>query len=271
MLEIGHVLRQAREEQGLSLEEISSSTMIPKKHLRALETEEFDVFPGEVYLKGALRQYAKELKLDPEELLNRYSGTTDQPEQKEAPPKAEKAVKAPVLPTNVNFGRVASRLHFGRLALYSLVVVLLVLVIWTVGGLLLSDRPPATDPPPIDNGQNDPSLPGDNDEELDPQQPEVRIVPDEQDPLLFHLYNAETIEAELTFNARCWVRVHVDGTELFEETFSAGDSRSITADQDMLIRIGYPRGAGLTINGLSLNLPESGSAINININNAGTD
>ena len=46
--------------------------MIPKKYLVALEEGNFKAFPGEVYLKGALRQYSAELKLNPKEMLERY-------------------------------------------------------------------------------------------------------------------------------------------------------------------------------------------------------
>ena len=77
MQEIGQVLRQAREERGMTLEQVSSRTMIAKKYLRALEEGNFEIFPGEVYLKGALRKYAAELGLNQEGLVSRYGSVSE--------------------------------------------------------------------------------------------------------------------------------------------------------------------------------------------------
>ena len=41
--------------------------------MTALETEQFALFPGEVYLKGALRKYAAELGLDAQALVDSYN------------------------------------------------------------------------------------------------------------------------------------------------------------------------------------------------------
>lgn len=69
--EIGSLLKKAREELSLSLEEVSSRLHICKTYLLALEEGHFDKLPGKVYLFGFLRRYAKSLCLDSQELVRR--------------------------------------------------------------------------------------------------------------------------------------------------------------------------------------------------------
>lgn len=72
MKEIGELLKAAREEKGLSLEEIQMITKIRLKHLKALEAGEFDQIPGEVYVKGFMVNFAKTVGLDGEQILEKY-------------------------------------------------------------------------------------------------------------------------------------------------------------------------------------------------------
>ncbi|HPQ03504.1 MAG TPA: helix-turn-helix domain-containing protein, partial [Bacillota bacterium] len=64
MNEIGVLLREAREASGMSLEEVSEATKIRSKYLEAIEQGDFAVIPGEVYLKGFMRNYADCVGLD---------------------------------------------------------------------------------------------------------------------------------------------------------------------------------------------------------------
>jgi cytoskeleton protein RodZ len=64
VFEIGNSLREARLRQGLEFPEIEQRTKIRSKYLRALEEEQFDLLPGQTYVKGFLRSYAEYLGLD---------------------------------------------------------------------------------------------------------------------------------------------------------------------------------------------------------------
>lgn len=64
MFEIGNSLREARLRQGLDFPEIEQRTKIRSKYLRALEEEQFDLLPGQTYVKGFLRSYSEYLGLD---------------------------------------------------------------------------------------------------------------------------------------------------------------------------------------------------------------
>ncbi|OAQ20461.1 helix-turn-helix domain-containing protein [Thermosulfurimonas dismutans] len=69
---LGQYLREAREMRGLSLEEVAQETKINKVFLEALENEDWDSLPAEIYVRGYLRSYAEAVGLDPKEVLLRY-------------------------------------------------------------------------------------------------------------------------------------------------------------------------------------------------------
>ena len=66
---LGDVLKNARENKGLTLDEIALETKIQKRYLEDLEKEDFEDMPGKVYERGFLRTYAEALDLDVKEIL----------------------------------------------------------------------------------------------------------------------------------------------------------------------------------------------------------
>jgi cytoskeleton protein RodZ len=72
MESIGEKLRLAREKNNFTIEQISRDTHVAKRFLKALEDEDFSVFPGETYAMGFLRNYAEYLGLNAEELAGLY-------------------------------------------------------------------------------------------------------------------------------------------------------------------------------------------------------
>ncbi len=74
---IGEILKQAREEQKLSLDEIALLTKVRLKYLAAIEVDHFDILPSTVQIKGFVRSYAQALNLDPAPLLSRLRSSLD--------------------------------------------------------------------------------------------------------------------------------------------------------------------------------------------------
>ena len=72
MESIGEKLRLARERNNLTIDQVARETHVAKRFLKALEDEEFDVFPGETYAMGFLRSYSEYLGLDADELIGIY-------------------------------------------------------------------------------------------------------------------------------------------------------------------------------------------------------
>ncbi len=70
--ELGNHLREARENRGLTLEQVEDATRIRRAFLEALEAEQFDKLPPDVCARGFLRNYARFLGLDPDPLLKAY-------------------------------------------------------------------------------------------------------------------------------------------------------------------------------------------------------
>jgi cytoskeleton protein RodZ len=68
----GLFLRQAREYKGVSLRDVERKTRIPRRHLHALETEQFDQLPPLIYARGIVRNYAQFLGVDPMDALSRF-------------------------------------------------------------------------------------------------------------------------------------------------------------------------------------------------------
>jgi len=72
MESLGEKLKTARNEKGLSLDQISRETNISIRFLEALETENFAVFPGEPYVIGFLKNYGTYLDLDVQKVISLY-------------------------------------------------------------------------------------------------------------------------------------------------------------------------------------------------------
>lgn len=72
MQDIGNVLQTARSEKQLELEQAARETNIARRYLEALETGMYEVFPGEPYIVGFLRNYAEYLGLNPNECVMLY-------------------------------------------------------------------------------------------------------------------------------------------------------------------------------------------------------
>ena len=72
MDQLGAIFKETREKQGKTLEDAVKETKIAKKYLIAIENENFDIFPGETYLIGFIRNYAQFLGLNPDEMIQRY-------------------------------------------------------------------------------------------------------------------------------------------------------------------------------------------------------
>ena len=69
---IGEVLRLARINQGLSIEELQAKTDIQMNLLEAMEADDFDQLPSSFYARSFLRKYAWAVELDERIILDAY-------------------------------------------------------------------------------------------------------------------------------------------------------------------------------------------------------
>jgi cytoskeletal protein RodZ len=75
MESIGKYLRRHREARGMSAGELSRATRIPVAALCRIEDDQFDDLPGEVFVRGFLKAYARAVGLCADEVLARYTSS----------------------------------------------------------------------------------------------------------------------------------------------------------------------------------------------------
>jgi hypothetical protein len=120
--------------QGLEIPRIESDTKIRGKYLRALEEEQFELLPGDTYVKGFLRTYADYLGLDGQlyldEFNSRFAAVEEVPFAQSTSPKRRQR------------RRVESNLVVVALAAIVAVTVLVVVGLAGLGSDPDSDTPP---------------------------------------------------------------------------------------------------------------------------------
>src|SRR6185503_8096813 len=82
----GEELRREREIRGISLKEIADATKISKRFLEAIERNDHKTLPAPVFTRGFVREYARYLGLNAEDMVNRYNYASAGDDRIEKPP-----------------------------------------------------------------------------------------------------------------------------------------------------------------------------------------
>ena len=199
MDQLSALLRQARQEKQLSLKDISEVTKIQTHYLEALENGDFTVFAGEVYLKGALQNFAVTVGLNSEEVLALYNKLRHEVmEAGEAEQPAVRRVKAVAKPRKKRV-QVAHQGPSLTAGVVVLVLVLAVTAIWY--GVNSSREEPAGQPEPPGNSM----LPDggnnvqDGEPELEtPLPPAVELISASGRETIYSVSGTEEIQVKLT-------------------------------------------------------------------------
>jgi cytoskeletal protein RodZ len=72
---VGTYLRRCREAKRMSVEEVSRATRVPASSVERIEADRFDELPGEVFVRGFLKSYARAVGLQVDEVLARYTAS----------------------------------------------------------------------------------------------------------------------------------------------------------------------------------------------------
>ena len=59
----------------MSLEEVARATRVPLASMERIESGQFDELPGEVFVRGFLRSYARAVDIPTDEVLARYTAS----------------------------------------------------------------------------------------------------------------------------------------------------------------------------------------------------
>lgn len=244
---IGEELREAREEQERTAQAVALSLKVRTDHVLALEAEEWEVFGADAYARGHLRNYARELGLDPAPFMaeyDRHISVDDRTAHKIADGPVATMPREP-LPAWVSIAGVAV-----------LIITALVIVGQVFGG-----RTPAPAEPTTDVASS--SSPSASQTETAAPSP----TPTETVAPVF-----EGVELILDFEDDSWVRITVDGQTIQEGVVASGQTQTVAGDQLVTVRFGNAGGVRVELNGVDLGFPgASGQVTEVDYTPSGVD
>ena len=251
---IGGILRDARERNNATFEQIEDATKIKKRYLQALEREEWDQTPDIVYAKGFLRTYARYLGLDEQSLCDLFeisvAGREGQAgagygigSASDGKPSKGKEKKRKREQKEVDLHNKPKIKMIYILCFLSIAVLLF--CVWAYQNYHLdeseADRPPTA---PI----------------IQPQPPVV-VAPlpepePEPEPVIL-----TSILLKMEATQACWLRLRNKGELVYENTMRPGDILEFPEMEKIELRLGNAGGVILTLNGLELPLQGSSGQI----------
>ncbi len=246
-MDIGAELRQAREQRGFSLEEVSRRTKITLPALRAIENNEVERLPGGIFTRGFVKAYAREVGLDPQDLARRYLA------QFEPVAVLSPVDSAPPVPP-VDDQRPRDTMPAAApIALARNVTIIAVVVLIAVSYLELT-RPHGSSPPSrIESSRS----------------VEIVATPERSQPKKSPPARAETgttgslaavpgppasdsiLRVDLHPPETCWVSATADGRRITYRLMLAGERQAIEARDELVLRVGDAGRFAFSINGAS--------------------
>jgi cytoskeleton protein RodZ len=260
-MDVGATLRRARNQKRLTLDQLSRATKITVSKLRALEENDFEHLPAIVYTRGFLRSYAREVGLDPDETVDQYLQQIEEamalaePEPPSAPPEPPAPVKQhtrrsalPITPLRIQIDLKS----LPRPAMAAAAVVLLVAVIavfaWNGrdGGEQVATAEAA---------------------QQDSDAAQALGTAPANDAAHAANVTDEGLRIELKTTGPCWVSASADRAPVLSRLLQAGESETIEATDELVLRIGDPSTVNVTINGAPARpLGRAGIPVTVQIN-----
>ncbi|MFZ3129754.1 MAG: RodZ domain-containing protein [Desulfosporosinus sp.] len=230
----GKMLQAAREEKHWSFTDTEEITKIRVRYIQALEEEKYEILPGTTYARGYLRTYAKQLGLNPDEIITLYNSS--------AMPELIPVFESPNILTKVRPLWVKPA-FLGSLAVLIIVLVIAIALSKSGNNLVDSSYAPAALPSAPQAEETTPS-------------PSVPVVPN---PANVAAATQEGLIVQLVFTQPCWIDVLVDGQPSLQGTFTAGTSKEVKGtNKIVLVSVGNAGGLSVTLNGQAL--PSLGKA-----------
>lgn len=240
---VGMLLREARLAKRLSLAEAEQGTSIRSRYLEALERDEYDKTPGEVFLKGMIRNYGNYLGLDGPALVNMYKASAAGVSAEAV--KAAKIREVEKVKLNIqlkdprDIGSGTGRFELPHVDLKQVLAGVGVLVVLAGGYFAI--------PKAVDYFQNRPQS--------------VASAPKEQpvakDPVVW-----DKVQVEIEATGDCWLEAQADGKEIFAGMLRAKDKKSLEAKDKLIVKYGNIGVMKIVFNGKSVDLQgEHGVAV----------
>lgn len=223
---IGNILKEAREARGLTLEKVEAETKIRQKYISAMEQDEFQTLPGPIYARAFLKNYAKYLNIDTEEIsevLNKIH-PVENVQAEIAKPVDKKAVK--------KAGLTRYWLHFAALLLIAAVAV----SIYYGARGITAKRNAAVE------GENQTAV-----EAIYQDDTLQQASPQDISSIITGVNIVLNVKSD-----RSWTNVIVDGNQVFQGEIMAGESKSFAGKEKILVTLGNAGAVEVLENGKSI-------------------
>ena len=223
---IGKMLAEERHKRGMDHLDIEHAIGIRALYVKALEEGQYDVLPGEVYVKGFLRNYGNFLGLDGAQLVHRYS---------ESSPSREHIPVVEHKPQKTAANQKGNKKLFGVLAaVLTLAVAAGVLYGWQQKTAKTSI--PTGKPNPVTQSQNTavPTLPP---SQSNPVGITNQVIP------------TKGVVLVVRFTDRCWTSAIADGKTIYEGIPKTGETLTWEADRQIIVNLGNAAAADVSFNG----------------------
>lgn len=245
MSQLGERLRAARESQGISLSQAAAETRILQRYLVALEDGDYPNLPGDVYVRGFIRNYAAFLGLSADELIDLYRyerGRTDP--IRVVPATSNPRVRGCIAPSLVG-------VFFVVLALVG-VTYLVLSATNRIGenaqlaAMSTATMPPAPSPLPT-------ALPESTPAPIIPATATVAAAGGEIEPSLTPTREPEApivleVRIDPGDNPGSWLEIKTDGESVFRRVLAPGRSVRFTARRSVSVRAGNAAVVTVVIN-----------------------
>lgn len=244
---VGMILKEARQAKGLSLADVEKGTSIRSRYLEAVENDEYDKTPGEVFLKGIIRNYGNFLELDGPALVDEYkasaAGMAAEAVRSQGIREVEKVRLNIQLKEKRDIGSGTGRLELPHLPVKQCLAGLAAVAVLAAGYFAI--------PAAIDYAK---SLPKD-----EPKQ-EQQTKPQQAAPAVIAPLDKVTLEMEAAGD--CWLEVSADGRELFSGMLQAKDKKTFEAKDKLIVKYGNIGVIKMKVNGEDIDLKgEHGVAV----------
>lgn len=282
MNELGKMLRDAREAQGISLAEAEVQTRIRQKFIAAMEAEEWSLLPNDVTTRGFLRKYVTYLGLEEEAVLQRFQSQASAPAQPAIESPAEREVD--YRPIEMDLSSAQRRaIPWGwigaAVVLLALAGVALYIYFYQPNFIANLLSLPRSLPSPSDVIALEPTNTPTATVEVNRVTATPTATPDstatptptsvqaaqpaattpitvvvEETPVVEtpDAQSADQILLDLAIVARSWVRLVVDNSLALEAVLEPGELRSFEASDSIILRTGNAAGVDATLNGQTL-------------------
>jgi cytoskeletal protein RodZ len=217
MDDFGGKLRQAREGHGVSLRQIAANTKIPLSTLEALERNDISKLPAGIFSRSFVRAYAAEVGLDPDDTVHEF---TDRFEIAAPPPLPVQIVNTDTFEDDTRRAAIGMGIKavLGVLAL----VFIFGFFSWRGGD---SAETSAANAPPSQPRAEVATTPAPT---TPPAAPAVDDVLRATGPL----------KLEIHPTGPCWIKLTVDGEDVFAKLMQKGERETVTVNQAAVISIG---------------------------------